>query len=48
MERILSNTDECVNCSHDSAQDPKLEVERLSKRKKPIFKSNDFYGYQTV
>jgi len=43
MISILSNTDDCVNCSHDSAQDPKLEVEqRLSKRKKPIFKSNDF------
>jgi len=43
MMSILSNTDDCVNCSHDSAQDPKLEVEKcLSKRKKPIFKSNDF------
>ena len=44
MMSILSNTDDCVNCSHDSAQDPKLEVEQhLSKRKKPIFKSNDFF-----
>jgi len=43
MMSILSNTDDCVNCSHDSAQDPILEVEQhLSKRKKPIFKSNDF------
>jgi hypothetical protein len=43
MMSILSNTDDCVNCSHDSAQDPILEVEQhLSKMKKPIFKSNDF------
>ena len=43
MMSNLSNTDDCVNCSHYSAQDPILEVEqRLSKRKKPIFKSNDF------
>jgi hypothetical protein len=38
MMSILSNTDDCVDCSHDSAQDPKLEVEQcLSKRKKTYF-----------
>lgn len=43
MMSILSNIDDCVNCSHDSAQDPKLDVEqRLSKRQKTYFQKQWF------
>jgi len=46
MMSIFSNTDDCVNCSHDSAQDPKLEVEqRLPKGKNLFSKAMIFYGY---